>query len=131
MTKPRVYCASPAHRAKMWRKDLILPIYGGQITVVSTWHDNENFTADDQDAEACKRYWEQDFKEIRQADALLAYAEHFDKPNGTLVEIGYAIAQEIPVFIVGNFNWGTWHHHPSVTSCFTLREAIALINESH
>ena len=39
--RPRIYCASPFHRAKMWRTDLIPSLYGGRIHVVSTWHDIE------------------------------------------------------------------------------------------
>lgn len=122
-TRPRVYCASPAHRLKMWQMDLLPP----SVHVVSTWHTNTTFAADDQDPDACARYWGIDFSEIRQADALLAYAEYGDKPNGTLVEIGYALAHDTPVALVGNFNWGTWKHLPLVTHYPTLREAAAAI----
>ena len=75
----------------------------------------------------CAMSWEENFKEIRQADALLAYAEHKDRPNGTLVEIGYALAMELPVCLVGNFDWASWRHHPSVIHFSTLREAVAQI----
>lgn len=125
--RTRVYCASPSSRAKMWREDLIPSTFGGALHVVSTWHDNETFEANDQAPRACARYWELDFQQIRQSDVLLAYAELRDRPNGTLVEIGYAIAQEIPVYIVGNFEWGTWRYHPSVIHCPTLREAVVTI----
>jgi len=122
VTRPRVYCASPAHRLKMWQV-----IAFRSIHIVSTWHTNANFAADDQDAATCAEYWEQDFTEIRQADVLLAYAEAHDRPNGTLVEIGYALAHDTPVALVGNFAWGTWKHLPLVTHYPTLREAVAAI----
>ena len=123
MTKIRVYCASPAHRRKMWRN---LPT---SIKVVSTWHDNENFEADEQSPEACARYWEMDCKQIRQADVLLAYAEDGDRPNGTLIEIGYAIANEMPVYLVGTFEWGTWRHLPNVKEYRLMPDAIKAMIE--
>ena len=126
MTKPRIYCASPSPRAKMWT----LPgagILGPDVTIVSTWHDNKNFAADDQSALACEKDWQQDFAQIRQADILLAYAERLDRPNGTLVEIGYALAHETPVVLVGNYLWGTWRHLPLVTHHPTIREAVVAI----
>jgi len=120
--RPRVYCASPSHRAKMWRTTGILPV---EVNIISTWHNNLNFEADDQSPGACKEYWELDFKQILQADILLAYAESKDRPNGTLIEIGYAIAHVTPVALVGNFDWGTWRHTSLVTHYPTLREAAA------
>lgn len=126
MTRPRVYCASPSPRAKMWT----LPgagILGPDVTIVSTWHNNLNFEADDQSAPKCAEYWELDFAQIRQADVLLAYAEHKDRPNGTLIEIGYALAHDTPVALVGNYQWGTWQHLPLVHHYPTIREAVVAI----
>lgn len=122
-TLPRVYCASPSKRIKMWQGDLL----GPHVRITSTWHNNTTFDADDQDPAACARYWEKDFQEIRACDVLLAYAEAMDKPNGTLVEIGYAISYQTPVHLVGNFDWGTWQYYPLVTLHATLRGAVAAI----
>jgi nucleoside 2-deoxyribosyltransferase len=116
----RVYCASPAHRAKMWTV-----LAYRDLHIVSTWHNNPTLASDDLDHDTCRDYWEIDFAEIRKADALLAYAEHKDRPNGTLIEIGYALAHDTPVALVGNFEWGTWRHLPLVTHYATLREAVA------
>jgi nucleoside 2-deoxyribosyltransferase len=125
--KPRIYCAAPSHRAKMWRSDIL----GPDVTIVSTWHNNLNFEADDQSPVACAKYWDLDLEQIRQADILMAYAESNDRPNGTLIEIGYAIAHVTPVALVGNFDWGTWRHMPLVTHYPTLREAIDSILGVH
>ena len=117
---PRVYCASPAHRFKMWNT-LDLP----GIRIVSTWHTNSLLADHEADPQWCREAWERDTMEIRQADVVLAYAEHKDRPNGTLFELGYAVAMDTPVALVGNFEWGTWKHLPLVTHYASLRLAIA------
>ena len=122
----RVYCASPWRRASMWGT-LKFP----QINVVSTWHHREMLdTVSDATAlpEVCRAHWMLDFAEIRQADHLLVYAEHKDRPNGTLVEVGYALGHDMPVHLVGNFLWGTWRYDPLVQHHATLREAVARIS---
>jgi nucleoside 2-deoxyribosyltransferase len=124
--KPRIYCASPAHRAKMWRGDPMLFTHADRVRVISTWHNNAVLL--NGDVAECIEGWTRDLAEIRQADVLVAYAEHKDRPNGTLVEIGYAIAHDTPVALVGNFEWGTWRHLPLVTFYPTLREAFASIS---
>lgn len=123
---PRVYCASPMTRSRMWRDRSIL---GPKIRVISTWHDLEDVITSDQDPNFAYGEWICNRTLIRQrvCDHLLVYAEHNDKPNGTLVEIGMALAQNIPVNLVGNFEWGSWrtlcHEHK------TLREAVAFMTE--
>jgi hypothetical protein len=123
---PRIYCASPYPRAKMWRPRGDSTILGPDVAVISTWHNSgleeplvtpEQFTV----------HWIKDFAEIRCAHAILAYAEFGDKPQGTLVEIGYALAHKIPVHIVGNYNWSNWKNYPLVTEHATLREAVVAI----
>jgi hypothetical protein len=123
---PRIYCASPYPRAKMWRARGDSTILGPDVAIISTWHlsgIDECLVSPEQFAV----HWIKDFAEIRCAHALLAYAEFGDKPQGTLVEIGYALAHKIPVHIVGNYNWATWKNHPSVTQHATLREAVVAI----
>lgn len=129
MKSPRVYCASPSHRAKMWRDRSF--VRAEKLDIISTWHENLNFAADDQSPFACAKYWKMDFAQIREADALLAYAEAKDHPNGTLVEIGYAMRYEVPVHLVGSFAWGTWRHCPNVLLHVSLREAAATILGVH
>ena len=119
--KVRVYCASPWRRAKMWRT-LEFP----SIKVVSTWHDDLSLAEAEQDCDpvACRAAWARDFKQIMSADALLVYAEAKDRPNGTLVEVGYALSHDMPVHIVGNFEWGTWRFDPLVQQHNTLIGAV-------
>jgi nucleoside 2-deoxyribosyltransferase len=80
------------------------------------------------DPDICRAHWELDLMEIRQADALLVYAEHKDRPNGTLFEIGYAIGHDTPVALVGNFEWGTWRHLPLIEHYASLRLAVEAIS---
>jgi nucleoside 2-deoxyribosyltransferase len=99
------------------------------ILVVSTWHDNDTLVEaeEDKDPLACRAAWNRDFRQIRSADHLLVYAEHKDRPNGTLVEIGYALSHEMPVHLVGNFEWGTWRYCELVFTHNTIREATSFI----
>ena len=123
MTKPRLYCASPYPRKKMWTEYDGSTILGPEVSIVSTWHlgpENETVVTGPQFME----HWLQDFKEIRQADAVLAYAEASDKPQGTLIECGYALGMEMRVYLVGNYPWASWKYHPLVTHHATLREAV-------
>jgi hypothetical protein len=113
----------------MWHATHGSTILGPEVDIVSTWHlgpTNESIVTPDE----FSAHWLQDFKEIRQADALLAYAEAMDKPQGTLVEIGYALSQEMPVYLVGNYPWASWKFHPLVTHHATLREAVLTICRS-
>lgn len=124
MPLKRIYCASPAHRAKLWRT-LDFP----NVEVISTWHNNPTLEETDlaDDPIVCRAAWDRDFHEIGRSDALLVYAEHKDRPNGTLIEIGYALSEYIPVYLVGNFEWGTWRHNPLIHTHPTLRGAITFI----
>jgi hypothetical protein len=121
--RPRLYCASPYTRAKMWRPLHDATILGPDVEIVSTWHNNPVLEKGVSPSEFAI-HWTRDFEEIRSADALLAYAERLDRPNGTLVEIGYATARHIPVYVVGNYPWGSWKFHPRITHHNTLREAV-------
>ena len=121
----RIYCASPFHRASMWRNGTVVP---PSIEIVSTWHDHDygltepTLTADD-----FAQHWLTDLREIRQAHLVVAYAENRDRPQGTLVEIGAALGQGKPVILVGNYTWSNWSHHPLVNHFLTFREAFASI----
>src|SRR5882672_6141893 len=120
--RPRIYCASPLTRAKMWRVGII----PDTIEVVSTWHKDDLYEPDIP-PDASASHWALNFAEMRQADGLLVYAERNDRPNGTLVEIGYCLAHEMAVHIVGNFAWGSWRYDPLITHHATLRDAVAFI----
>lgn len=119
--KPRVYCASPLSRRAMWQPDAGI-VDRNLFNVVSTWHASETVETDDADPYTAYQGWLGNLLQLRTARYLLVYAEHKDRPNGTLVEVGAALAHSIPVLLVGNHEWGSW-----CTLCQefeTLREAL-------
>lgn len=120
---PRIYCASPWSRHKMWQV-LHDQLFEGRIEVVSTWHKPEGQALNDKDPADCLKGWTQNIADIKRAHFVLAYAEAKDHPNGTIFEIGYANALNIPVFLTGNFAWGTWRFTPPIVHLPTLREAV-------
>lgn len=112
-----VYVASRASvlaRGIMWRR---LRAEGAPI--ISTWidEDGENDTAD------LDELWVRINREVTSAAALILY-----------VEVGMAIAADVPVFVVApgveisgrnQRPFGSWCRHPSVSFCDTVSEALA------
>lgn len=124
LDRPRVYLASKLRHAQMWRdwKD-ILP-----INVVSTWHDHAKL--DETDSEACRINWQANRAQLLwRAEHLIVYAEPQDVLNGTLVEIGIAASRPISIYLVGDFNWGTWRHLPCVIMGLSLHDTLLAITK--
>lgn len=114
MSKPKVYLASKLYRANEWR--LFRAMYLGVITVVSTWHDSDTVEQDDANSdEACRLGWIANRDQvIYQADVLIAIGTKTDPLNGTMIEIGMAYGRGIPIYLVGDYPWGTWKILPNV-----------------
>jgi hypothetical protein len=111
----------------MWRNRASL--LGPTINVVSTWHDKLYTDNDINDPATCRAGWIDDISQIvREADHLLVYAEHKDRPEGTFVEIGAALSRLLSVHLVGNYKWGSWKHHPLVQIHPTLVVAVGHID---
>ena len=122
---PRVYCAASIHRAKLWRSrphDMEL-----RLEILSTWHDSPTLLTDENDGAVCIDAWDRDIKQILRSEHLLVYAERKDRLNGTLVEIGVAYSNAIPIHLVGNYKWGTWRYLPRVYTHTTIHEALDAI----
>lgn len=125
VVRPRVYFASKLRHASMWRewKAAAVP-----LNVISTWHDHEKL--DEHDRDACYVNWQHNrIQLIHSADLIIAYAERDDPLNGTLVEIGIAVARELPIHLAGGFNWGTWRHFPFVKVYPTLHDILFAITK--
>lgn len=115
--RPKIYVASRAsnpERPQMWRN---LRATGARI--ISTWIDESgsglsNYT----------ELWVRIVNEIRSCDRLVFYAEPQDLPvKGALVEVGIALALNIPVCVLGKHieleratfrPIGSWVAHPGV-----------------
>lgn len=92
--KPKIYMASRASvpaRPMMWQT-----LRDSGWNIISTWIDEagpgeSNMT----------ELWDRIVQEIKEADALILYAESSDLPlKGALVEVGIAIGSGIPVAVV-------------------------------
>jgi hypothetical protein len=69
-------------------------------------------------------FWSNDFSDIDDSDCVIVYAEGDDQLRGALVEVGYALAKGIPVYVIGEHEcYGTWIGHPLVTT-IPLKENI-------
>lgn len=120
---PLIYCASKLHRAEYWRSLIQKndPRYG----IVSTWHNSLTVEQDDASSnEACREGWRSNLSDLLAADALIAWATADEKPNGTIVEIGSMLIRELPVYLVGDFAWGTWRHLPFVSHHPSVEAAL-------
>lgn len=127
--EPRIYAASRAsvpERVALW-KDLRDRC---GVKIVSTWIDEAEpgATAD------LGQLWVRIAGEIGTADRLVLYVEPEDFPlKGALIEVGIALAFEIPIFVVAprcEFPApsyrpiGSWIKHPLVGQVETLDEAV-------
>lgn len=121
--RPSVYCASKLHRAAYWRA--FAEANRTVIEVVSTWHNSLTVEQDDANSnEACRKGWVQNLYDLLDADAIIAWCVDGEKPNGTLVEIGSMIVEGKPVYLVGDFAWGTWRHLLTVKHFDTVDAAV-------
>lgn len=86
------------------------------IEICSNWHEVANVEAEDANAgEAAASSWRQIREEIRTADVIIAYGLKDDPLNGTLIETGMAVLRGIPIYLIGDYAWGSWRRLPNVT----------------
>lgn len=75
--------------------------------------------------------WMECKEDIMDSDAVLVYAEDGEVLKGALVEVGIAIANDIPVILVttdeNRLAYGTWIHTDGVEWVDTLDEAMNLL----
>lgn len=77
--------------------------------------DNGDILKTEQGQMYAARCWVEDLEDIRSADILMIYAEPSDKLRGALVEAGVALAEGIPVAVIGEHpDYGSWQWHPGV-----------------
>lgn len=121
--RPYVYCASKLHRAEYWRN--LQTSDDWRYSIASTWHNSYTVEQDDASSnEACRFGWLKNLQDLKLANALIAWATKDEKPNGTLTEIGFMLSKHAPIYLVGDFAWGTWRHLPFVSQHETVEDAI-------
>jgi hypothetical protein len=98
----------------MWRE---LKAKGWPI--VSSWiyEDGPGQTED------MSELWLRCISEVRTSSAVVVYAEQGDLPlKGALVEVGAALTNRIPVYVVSEVDLGSWTKHPDVRRRRSLDE---------
>ena len=111
-----LYTASKTKHAYIWKA-----WRAGGVPVVSTWIDEAGVgkTASFSDL------WARCISEAANASDLLLYAEPGEVLKGALVELGAALANRVPVVIVGCQDSWSFRNHPLVTCLGSLVEARA------
>lgn len=104
MTNPIIYSASKIWHAKRWQ--YMRDTLGYNIN--ATWIDIPCGSPSDPtgaklltDEEKCD-LWVDCSNQTRDCDMLICYAEKNDEQRGALVEIGGALANDNPVYLIGN-----------------------------
>lgn len=119
----RVYTASKLHHAPMWRS---LCASRKDVIFHARWLKQVTMGTPDVPEEA-EEFWTQDEEDIASSDGLIVYRADGDVLRGALVEVGMALAKDIPVVTVGELD-GTWMHHPGVIArVSTIDEAIKVL----
>lgn len=127
---PDVYLASKLHRAPFWREFTIK--HAGIIRVRSTWHNSLTVVEDDANStNACIEGWKKNLSQLDCSDALIAHVVAGEKPNGTLTEIGVMMSYRLPIYLVGDFEWGTWRHLPFVHIVDSVDEAAERVHKDY
>src|SRR5689334_21817984 len=91
--KPRIYVASKTKHAGKW-----LEFRDRGYNIISTWIDEAGPGQSKSLSDLARRCIE----EAKSADVLIVYAEEGDTPlKGAYIEIGAALANNIPIYAVG------------------------------
>jgi nucleoside 2-deoxyribosyltransferase len=120
----RVYTASKLTQAELWNK---LQETERRVFFHARWLKHIKLRTPDTPEHATE-FWLQDELDVKDADAVIVYAEGEDRLRGALVEAGMAIAYNIPVIVVGDHaDYGTWQYHHGVHRVRTIEEALEYI----
>ena len=107
----RVYTASKLHHWETWRD---LQREWPKVFFHARWLRHIAIGTADTPENAVS-FWCEDEEDVATADAVLVFAEQGEHLRGALVEAGIAIANNIPVVVVGEHpDYGTWQYHPGV-----------------
>lgn len=120
----KVYTASKLKHAAMWQGAYSQFRY---IHFVARWPFLTGMVEDS--AENAAKFWEDDFRDVKESDIVLLYAQPEDKLRGALIEAGYGLARGKAVWCVGTSeDFGTWQWHTSVKRFTDLQVALNELN---
>lgn len=124
----KVYVASQTHHAEQWLEigqEWRLQT-GHQI--ISSWPQMV-YDGVPESTYNSKVFWQKNVSEIQDANVVLVFADTGDVLRGALVEVGVALATEIPIVCVGDHtSYGTWRHHPLVYNVDRLADVIPFLD---
>jgi len=84
------------------------------VEVTSSWIDEPNLTNEiTVDPPTMRDNWVRNISDVKRSTLLLCYNLVRPGGQGRFVEVGVALASDIPVYAVGSLL--TWIHHPLVT----------------
>jgi hypothetical protein len=117
----RTYIASKTKYAPKWRD-----LRSAGYEIISTWIDEAGLgeSSDLQDlAIRC-------IDEASFADRLILYVQPDETLKGALIEVGAALANQVPVFVVGVNEQliSALNNHPYWFECISLEEALEAIS---
>jgi len=120
----KVYGASTYRRALLWRQ--LADEWSSHVEFTNRW---AQLYIDVPDEKHLARVgWQHNREDVMSSDVVLLYAEPEDLLRGCLVEVGMALAWEIPVLIVGHHpNYESWCNHPGVSRVEDLSSAKQVI----
>lgn len=123
----RIYFASKLHHADKWRA---LCASTPDIQAHARWLKHIAVGTPDRPEDA-PDFWLQDEQDVKDADAVIVYAEGDDQLRGALVEAGMAIAYGVVVVVVGDHPfYGTWQYHPGVVRVPDLDAALEYLRQT-
>lgn len=114
--KQGIYVASKTKHAHIW-----LRLRAEGYPIISTWIDE----AGPGESKCLRDLWMRCVAEAASCKALLLYAEPEDALKGAWVEVGAALACDIPVFAVGIQGLYSVANHPRVICVASIEDALA------
>jgi len=111
----KIYTASKMVHGKLWLSWQSDHAFASKFIFHARWLKHVQLMTPDTPEQA-REFWQQDEQDVRQADVLLCFADQGETLRGALVEVGIAIANNVPVVIGGLGDFGTWQWHPGIVS---------------
>ena len=121
----RVYTASKLAVAPFWKE--LQAKWAKDVFFHARWLRHVEVGTPDTPENAAY-FWMEDEQDVETADALIVYARLEDHIRGALVEVGMAIAKNVPVIVIGTHpDYGTWQYHGGVTQAVDFDDALIIL----
>jgi len=113
-----IYITSKTRHAERWRS-----LRSDGVPIISTWIDEAGVG----EVLDWRDLWRRCISEIASSSTLIVYIEPGDVLKGTLVEVGAALANNVPVLVVGDpVEQGSWWQAEGVRVVRNWTELISM-----